>query len=244
MIEIRNISYQIKNRRILGDISCVIEEGKLTAIIGPNGSGKSTLLKCIMRFIDYSGEILIDGKTCSAGFDLAKQISYFDQTQRITFPHTVFDTILMGRRPHAPYRYTQTDYTLTTQTIKELDLIALKNRPINRLSGGELQKAFLARSLVQDTKYMLLDEPFNNLDPFYQITIIKKLIELKNRKSIVLVLHDISMFRFFDTIIMIKNGEIIDTITKDNCTRERLKQLYDTDFDTFYNGKEKIYAPI
>jgi iron complex transport system ATP-binding protein len=119
MIEIRNISYCIKGKCILGGVSCAIEEGKLTAVIGPNGSGKSTLLKCIMRFIDCSGEILIDGTSGLTGFDLARQVSYFAQTQSITFPHTVFDTVLMGRRPHAPYRYSQTDYELTEQAIEQ-----------------------------------------------------------------------------------------------------------------------------
>jgi iron complex transport system ATP-binding protein len=239
MIEMQNISLHIRGKRILGDISCVIEEGKLTAVIGPNGSGKSMLLKCIMRFINYSGEILIDGKSGLAGLDLARQVSYFPQAQSIVFPHTVFDTVLMGRRPHAPYRYTQTDYELTEQIIEQMGLVELKNRPINRLSGGELQKTFFARSLVQDTKYILLDEPFNNLDPRYQIAIIKKLIELKAIKSTVVILHDISMLRFFDSIIKIKDGKII----KDSCNCETLEQLYDINFNTFNNGKENVYMP-
>jgi iron complex transport system ATP-binding protein len=240
MIEIKNFSCEINKKIILKDISCNIADKKLTAVIGPNGSGKSTLLKCIMRFINYSGEILIDGKPCPAGFDLARQVSYFAQTQSITFPHTVFDTVLMGRRPHAPYHYTQTDYKLTGQAIEQMGLIELKNRPINRLSGGEIQKTFFARSLVQDTKCMLLDEPFNNLDPFYQIAIIKKLIELKAGKGIVVVLHDTSLLRFFDTIIMIRNGNIIERV----CICEKLRQLYDIRFDTFNNGKERICMPI
>jgi iron complex transport system ATP-binding protein len=239
MIEIRNVSYRIKDKRILDSISCGIEERKLTAIIGPNGSGKSTLLKCIMRFIPYSGEILIDGKSVSDGFDLARQISYFSQTQNVIFPHSVFDTVLMGRRPHAPYRYRQTDIAVTERAVCRMGLDELKERPINRLSGGELQKTFFARVLAQDTKYMLLDEPFNNVDPYYQIDIIKKLKELKNSKSIVVVLHDIVLLRFFDAVIMIKNGKIV----KDDCKRESLERLYGIQFSEFNNGKETIYMP-
>ena len=237
MIEIRNVSCRLNGQSILDNISCSIEEGKLSAIIGPNGSGKSTLLKCIMKFINYSGEILIDKKPAPKGFDLARQVSWFAQSQNITFPHTVFDVVLMGRRPYAPYRYTENDYELTGQCVEQMGLASLKDRPIDRLSGGELQKVFLARSLVQDTKYMLLDEPLNNIDPNYQISIIKKLIELKNKKGIAVVLHDISLLRFFDTIIMIKNGNSI----KNNYNCKTLEDLYDIHVDKFSNGTEAIY---
>jgi iron complex transport system ATP-binding protein len=239
MIKIQNVSYHIKGKRILNSISCGIEERKLIAVIGPNGSGKSTLLKCIMRFMPYSGEILVDGKSIPSGFDLAKQISYFPQTQNIVFPHTVFDTVLMGRRPHAPYRYTQKDIEITEQAAFKMGLAELKERPINRLSGGELQKTFFTRNLTQDAKYMLLDEPFNNVDPFYQIAIIKTLIELKNSKSIVVVLHDINLLRFFDEIIMIKNGEIV----KDDFNCKSLEKLYGVRFNELDDGKEKYYIP-
>jgi iron complex transport system ATP-binding protein len=239
MIEIRNVSYRIKDKPILDSISCGIEENKLTAIIGPNGSGKSTLLKCIMRFIPYSGEILIDGKSVPGGFDLARRISYFSQTQNGIFPHSVFDTVLMGRRPHAPYRYRQSDFELTERAVCRMGLDALKGRPINRLSGGELQKTFFARTLAQDTKYMLLDEPFNNVDPFYQIDIIKKLTELKNSKSIVAVLHDVGLLRFFDAVIMIKNGKIV----QDYFNGKSLEKLYGVTFKEFSNEEERYYIP-
>jgi iron complex transport system ATP-binding protein len=239
MIEIQNVSCRIKNRCILNTISCEIEEGKLTAIIGPNGSGKSTLLKCIMRFINYSGKILIDGKAFSLRLDLAKQVSYFAQTQDIIFPHTVFDAVLMGRRPHALFRYSQSDCALARQAISQMGLTGFETRPIDSLSGGELQKTFFSRTLVQDTKYMLLDEPFNNVDPFYQITIINKLLELKCSKGIVVVLHDTGLLRFFDTVIMIKDGEIL----KDDHNCGALEQLYNIQFGEFSNGKETVYIP-
>jgi iron complex transport system ATP-binding protein len=192
-----------------------------------------------MRFINYSGEILIAGKSFSGGFDLAKEVSYFSQTQNILFPHTVFDTVLMGRRPYAPYRYTKNDFELTERYIVQMGLAELKERPINCLSGGEQQKTFFARALAQDAKYMLFDEPFNNMDPSYQIKIIEELIKLKSNKTIIVVIHDIGLLRFFDEVIMIKNGEIV----KDDCNQRSLEKLYDISFDAFSNGKIKIYMP-
>jgi len=240
MIEIKNISYQINSKIILNHVSCNIEDNMLTAIIGPNGSGKSTLLKCIMQFLKYSGEILVDGTSSFKGFGLAKQVTYLAQTQNISFPHTVFDTVLMGRRPRAPYRYTKTDFDLTYKMLKQMNLYNFKERPIDCLSGGELQKTLFARCLVQDTKHILLDEPFNNLDPYYQIIILKKLIELKNKKSIAVVLHDISLLRFFDKILIVKDKKIIES---DNyCTL--LEHIYGVKFDKFKNKNEIVNLPI
>jgi iron complex transport system ATP-binding protein len=240
MIEIHNVSYRIKDKHILKNNSCKIDNGKLTAIIGPNGSGKSTLLKCIIRLIKYSGNIIIDGQSVLQRFDLAKKVTYFAQSSTVAFPQTVFNTVLMGRRPHTPYRYIKKDQELTKDAINEMGLTHLTENSIVHLSGGELQKVFFARALVQDTPYLLLDEPFNNLDPYYRSSIIKKLLELKNEKSIIVVLHDIELLRFFDFVIMIKEGEIINNIV--NC--ETLKKLYDVPFKEYGDLQNRIYVPI
>jgi iron complex transport system ATP-binding protein len=188
----------------------------------------------------YRGQIRIDGASSLKGFNLAQQVTYFAQNHTITFPHTVFNTVLMGRRPHSPYYYKTEDKDLTKKYIDEMALGDFVERPINRLSGGELQKVFFARSLVQDTKYMLLDEPFNNLDPHYQIAIIKKLVQLKSEKSIVVVLHDIGWTRYFDDVIMLKEGHIM----KNEINCDTLEQLYDIKFNKFNNGEDSVYVPV
>jgi iron complex transport system ATP-binding protein len=244
MIEIQNVSYNIKNKTILNNISCKIEDNTLTAIIGPNGSGKSTLLKCIMRFLKYTGKIIIDGNSSLNGFSLAKQVAYFSQTHTIMFPHTLFDTVLMGRRPYAPYRYNKNDKELTKEAIEEMRLSDFMERQITGLSGGERQKTFFARALVQDTKHMLLDEPFNNLDPYYQIEIIKKLTSLKRGKTIVVVLHDIGLIRYFDRTIMLKECGIIANVLTAELNCDMLKKLFDIDFAEYNNNKDIIYTPM
>jgi ABC-type cobalamin/Fe3+-siderophores transport system ATPase subunit len=150
----------------------------------------------------------------------------------------------MGRRPYAPYRYSLNDKELTKRFIEEMNLTEFSERAITSLSGGEQQKTFFTRSLVQSAKNMLLDEPFNNLDPYYQIGITKKLIELKNEKSIVIVLHDISMIHYFDRVIMIKNGGIMKDILINDLNCELLKMLFDIDFMEYYGNKDKIYMPV
>ena len=244
MIEIKNVSCKIKNKIIINDISCKIEDTGLTAIIGPNGSGKSTLLKCITQLIKYKGEIQIDMHSSLKGFTLAKHLAYLSQTHTILFPHTVFDTVLMGRRPHAPYRYSQNDYDFVNRIIEEMGLSEFYKKPILNLSGGELQKTFFSRSLVQDTKYMLLDEPFNNLDPYYQVDIIKKLVELKNKKSIIVVLHDTFLLRYFDRVILLKKGQIINNVFTGELNCELLEELYDVSFIEYDKGENCFFMPV
>jgi iron complex transport system ATP-binding protein len=242
MIEIQHLSCTLCGKTILNDISCRLEKGKLTAIIGPNGSGKSTLLKCIMQFIkSYTGKVLIDDENPQQmDMNMAKKVTYFEQNTEIVFPHTVFNTALMGRRPRAPYFYREKDKKITEEKLNDMALTMLRDSSIDKISGGERQKAFFARALAQDTKHILLDEPFNNLDQRFQMAIIKGLTELKENKVIAVVLHDISLLRFFDleSTIMLKDGTVFPG--KVNC--DTLGRLYDVPIKEYRNGEDIIYG--
>jgi iron complex transport system ATP-binding protein len=244
MIEIQHLSCTLCGKTILNGISCRLEKGKLTAIIGPNGSGKSTLLRCIMQFIkSYTGKVLIDEENPrQMDMNMAKKVTYFAQNTEIVFPHTVFNTVLMGRRPLAPYFYREKDKKFTEEILNDMELAALRDSAIDRISGGERQKTFFARALAQDTKHILLDEPFNNLDPRFQMAIVEKLFQLKEKKVIAVVLHDVSLLRFFDlkSVIMLKGGEIFPG--QIDC--DTLEKLYDVPFMEYRNGEDVVYIPV
>ncbi len=183
MLEVKDLSAGYKgasNERydVIRNISFKAERGESLCILGPNGSGKSTLLKSIARIIDYRGSVLISGEDISAVSrkELAKKIALLSQSAQVFFPFTVYETVSMGR-----YAYSQgflknlsaEDRTVIENILKKLDIWENKDRMIDELSGGELQRIFLARTLAQSPELILLDEPSNHLDLKHQIELLK-----------------------------------------------------------------------
>ncbi|GHV86722.1 iron ABC transporter [Spirochaetia bacterium] len=215
MLEIKNLYAGYNDADVIKNISLEARRGEILCIAGPNGCGKSTLLKTIARLLPYRGSITIDGQN-AASFtrkDLAKKIALLGQSSQIYFPYTVYDTISLGRYVHTSgflKNLSVEDKNIITDTIKRLELEDVQNQLVTELSGGQLQRVFLARTLVQDPEIILLDEPTNHLDLKHQIELLQYLsawVREKNR-VIVGVLHDLNLVhRFSDHTILMSDGE-------------------------------------
>ncbi len=236
MIQIQNLDKSIQNKPILKDINVDIKKGRLTSLIGPNGAGKSTLLSAISRLFEYEkGTITIEDKSVLdyKSDDLAKKLSILKQTNHTEMNITVEQLVNFGRFPYSKGRMKKEDYEKVEYALDLLQLKEIRDRNIKTLSGGQRQRAYIAMTIAQDTDYILLDEPLNNLDMKHSVQIMQILRALCREldKTIIIVLHDINFASCYsDDIIALKDGEIIKADTKDNVIQsDILKELYEMD---------------
>lgn len=247
MIQVGNLTKTIHNQTILEDISIVIEKGKLTSLIGPNGAGKSTLLSAICRLIRFDeGEVKIDGQLMSdyKNNDLSKKISILKQTNHTEMNITVEQLVNFGRFPYSKGLLTKEDHEIVNDALDLLQLQDIRHRNIKSLSGGQRQRAYIAMTIAQDTEYILLDEPLNNLDMKHAVQIMQTLQMLahKMNKAIVIVLHDINFASCYsDQIVALKNGRLVKSDLKDNVIQSNvLSDLYDMDIQIEHIRNQRI----
>lgn len=226
ILELKNIEFSYNGFPVLRGIEFAVREGEIISILGVNGAGKSTLLKCINGILKpQKGEIFIDHTNIkrTSRTEIAKALALVPQRSEQSFI-TVFDAVLLGRKPYIKWDVTKNDIEITERVLSILGLKKLSLRYINELSGGEFQKVVIARALVQQPKVILLDEPTNNLDPknqFEVMDIIKKISKRKGISSII-VMHNINLaLRLSDRFILLKEGKVfaeggLEIITKDN----------------------------
>lgn len=213
-LSVQNLEFAYRSTPVFSGMNMKIPKGSLVSVLGPNGSGKSTFLKCVDRILSPNdGKIYIDQEDVSSleRMELAKKISYVPQSSVRVFPHSVFEIILMGRRPHLGWTSSGEDEERVWDVITLLGLEDIALDPFNELSGGQQQKVLIARALVQDTDLMLLDEPTSNLDVWHQLDVMKIVSEMVNKKGIttLMAVHDLNMAsRYSDLIILMKQGII------------------------------------
>ena len=248
MFKINNVNKNYGFQKVLSEINLEIPQNKLTCIIGPNGAGKSTLLNAISRLIKVDkGDILIDSKNLKDWDkkELSKTLSIMKQLNNINVRLTIADLVAFGRYPYSEDRLTENDYQKINEALEYTGLSSIKDKYIDELSGGQKQRTYIAMTLAQDTEYILLDEPLNNLDIKHILEVmhlLKKLVEEQN-KTIILVVHDINIASTFaDYIIAMKNGEIIESgLTEDIINNEILYKIYEINFQ-IENFKNKNFC--
>ncbi|SCZ64729.1 iron complex transport system ATP-binding protein [Epibacterium ulvae] len=235
MIQIKSLSHTITDTPILQDINLELPQGQITALIGPNGAGKSTLLNAIGRQIEVAhGTVTLDGSdiTQIAPRDLARQMAVVAQHLAVGSRIRVADLVGFGRWPHSQGRTTPTDQTIIEQAIEEFDLIALRHRFLDELSGGQRQRAFIAMAYAQDTCWLLLDEPLNNLDLKHARTLMAQLRRMVEHagKSVVIVLHDLNYtLSWADHVVAMCDGKVVFTgPAAQVATAQSLTDLYET----------------
>ena len=245
MIEASKLSFSYGNKKILNNISFKIFENDRLCIIGPNGSGKTTLLKSLCNILDFQGSVLIDGKNIK-DIEVYKTVSFMSQISEIYFDYSVFDTVMLGR--YASFKDKifsipdKKDKEIVLECLEKVKIIHLKDKSINRLSGGELQKVFLARVFAQNPKIILMDEPANHLDLNSQIELIYNLKEWasKEDRCIVAVMHDINnVFNFANKILLLNKGEVLYFGESENFNFELLNKIYNVDVAEYMRNSLK-----
>ena len=238
MIEIKNIFKKYRDKHVVNDVSFSIEKGKITSFIGPNGAGKSTVLGIVTRLIDGDGgEVIIEGKSLSDYHtkDLAKKIAILKQSNNISLKLTIRELVSFGRFPHSEGNLNAEDEKYIDEAIEYMKLSEIQDKYLDELSGGQRQRAYIAMVIAQNTEYILLDEPLNNLDMSHSVQMMKVLRDLCDDlgKTIVLVMHDINFASCYsDNIVALKNGRIEKVGTTDEIVRkEVLEDIYEMDFD-------------
>lgn len=230
VLRVNNLEFGYKDNLVIKDISFDIKEGSFVSIIGPNGSGKSTLLKTINNLYNpNSGTIELYGKDILSykKRDLAKKIALVPQDTNIEYDFTVEDIVMMGRHPYKKRFENEDDldYKIVNEALSLTNTLNLKNRMINQISGGERQRAIIAKALAQKPAIILLDEPTSNLDINHQMDVLNLLKKLnkENGLTVILVIHDINLAcRYSDEIILLNQGKILgigspeEVITVDN----------------------------
>ena len=217
MIEVRDFSFAYNDKNVLTHLSAHFPLGTFCAIVGPNGAGKSTLLKAIAKLLDKTSGIFIDGTPLNeySFATLAKKVAYVPQRQDVVFDFSVSDTVMMGRNPYqgrwaAP---SDADMEIVAEALAMTHLSELKERMLLQLSGGELQRTYIARAIAQQTPILLLDEPLSNLDVAHQLEIMEIVSDLNRNKNttVLFVVHDFSMaMRYASSVLLMEAGRIVD----------------------------------
>lgn len=253
MLQVENLSFKIKEKKILVQAGFQVHEGEFVGIIGPNGSGKSTLLKNVYKVLKpQEGKIMFMNRDLltMSNREMAQQLAVVIQEQEASFDFTVEEVVMMGR--HAKKKMMESeneaDREIVHQTLRATGLYEIREQSFITLSGGEKQRAFIARALVQDTPCLLLDEPTNHLDIKYQLELMN--LVKAQKKTVVAVIHDLNIASMYcDRLYALKEGEIVASGTpKQVLTPEFIKEVYEVEAEIvddirgqsrilFYSGK-------
>lgn len=247
MVEVKNLFKKYNNKTVVEDVSIEIMKGKITSFIGPNGAGKSTVLSMISRLITRdSGEVLIEGKDMGKfnSNELAKKIAILKQANHINIRLTIRELVAFGRFPYSQGKLTKEDWKYVDEAIEYMELADMQDKFLDQLSGGQQQRAFIAMVIAQNTEYVLLDEPLNNLDMKHSVQIMKVLRRLADElgKTVIIVIHDINFASSYsDYIVALKDGKVVHNgPTEQVINSNVLKEIYDMDIEIQSINDNKI----
>lgn len=238
MIKLDKLTKAFGENKVVDAASAEFEKGKVTSIIGPNGAGKSTLLSMASRLMaKESGSIYIDCKEISDWDtkELAKKLAVLRQSNNITMRFTVREMVSFGRFPYSQGNLTKEDNDVIERAINYLDLESIQHKYLDQLSGGQRQLAYIAMVIAQDTDYVFLDEPLNNLDIKHSLQIMRNIQKLAHEmnKAVVVVIHDINFAACYsDIIIALKRGKIVANGNVEAVIQaDVLADIYETPFN-------------
>lgn len=234
MIKIKQLTKMFGKKTVVDDVSVNIEPGTITSFIGPNGAGKSTLLSMVSRLLNAdTGEVLLDKNDVKKwkSNEFAKRVSILRQANYINVRLTIRELVSFGRYPYSKGNLTEEDNQFVEQAMEYMNLTDMQDMYLDELSGGQRQRAFIAMVIAQDTDYILLDEPLNNLDMKHSVQIMKILRKLVDEmgRTVVIVLHDINFASVYsDRIVAMKNGKLVKNgRTNEIINSDTLREIYD-----------------
>ena len=237
MIDIKNLTVTYKDTPALENINVKLSKSKIIGIVGPNGAGKSTLIKAILNIIPSKGIITIDDKVSK---EQLSNVAYVEQKIKIdyNFPIKVRECVSLGIYPKVGLfkKLKKEDWKKVDDALKLVGLEEYSNRQISELSGGQFQRVLIARCLVQEAKYIFLDEPFIGIDSVSEEIIMNTIRKLRdNGHTILIVHHDLrKVHAYFDEVLLLNKKLISYGSTKETFTRENLTNTYGTDL--FFMG--------
>lgn len=237
MIEVNQVSVCVSNLTLLNQVSFQVMEQDRLMIVGPNGAGKSTLVHAISQGIPYEGKVLYEGMNLASmkPRDLAKKIGFLSQKNEVNYSFTVEEIVSLGRYAYHKDIFStyKEDRALVEEALELTGLQDKRKQSVLTLSGGELQRTFLAQLLAQDPQVLILDEPTNHLDLQYQtqlFTLIDQWMRNKKR-AVVAVVHDLSLASYFgNKFILLDKGNLSAYGSKETVlSKEKLDQAYQMD---------------
>ena len=248
MLSVRDLMFRYGETPILKGVSFDAEPNTIISILGPNGTGKTTLLKCLCNLHrPQEGSITIDGKEVleMPNREIAKHIGFVPQS---TPPsrNTVFDTALIGRKPHMDWGMTKRDYEITWEILKALKLDHLALRKSNEISGGEFQKVQIARAIIQEPDVLILDEPSNNLDISNQHRTMHTIMDFVRSRGMctIMTMHDINLaVHYSDKLLFLKDGKVAAYGGMEIVTEDLIEQVYGIESEIIYHRGVPLVVP-
>lgn len=251
-ITVQDLTFSYQSTPTLNKVSMQLQTQEVLGMVGPNGSGKTTLLKCINKILEpKQGTILLGEQAIKkmSRLQVAKQIGYVPQAQTtISEQLSVFEMVLMGRRPHITWQNSEKDNQKVWEALKTLNIEKLAMRNFYELSGGEQQRVLVARSVAQEAKVLLLDEPTSNLDIKHQLEVMEltqTLVETQGLAAAIAI-HDLNLAaRYCDKILMMKNGVIFAAGAPSKVLSvENIGEVYGVEVEINYSRNNLYIVPI
>jgi len=249
MLSVENLEFSYKTKKVLQDISFEAEGNSVVSLLGPNGVGKTTLLKCICNIHrPQKGVVSVNGTDVLklSRRELARHVGYVPQKSPAVRA-TVFDSVLIGRRPYIEWNATQDDISKTWAAIRALGLEELSLRYLDELSGGEFQKVQVARAIVQEPDVLIMDEPTSNLDIANQHMTMHMVIDAVRSKGVctLMTMHDINLaVHYSDRLLFMKDGRIAAYGGTEIITEELVKEVYGIDVDVIDHRGAPFIIPL
>ena len=238
MIKLTGLSKKYGKTLVVDDANAMFPKGEVTSIIGPNGAGKSTLLSMASRLTESdAGEVVIGDKLLAEWDtkELAKHLAVLRQSNNINMRFTIRELVCFGRFPHSQGRLKDEDHKVVDTALEHLGITDIQNKYLDELSGGQRQMAFIAMVVAQDTDYVFLDEPLNNLDIKHSVEIMQTLRRLAHEfnKAVVIVIHDINFASCYsDNIVAMKKGQVVKSGKVSEVVEESvMESIYEIPFE-------------
>lgn len=247
MLTVENLKFKYHNGpEVLKQVSFSIEAGQFMAILGNNGAGKSTMLKCFNKILAAKhGSVSMDGENLlnMSNREISKRMAFVAQSVP-DIQMTVHDIVMLGRKPYMRWGFTEEDHEIVHRAMGQLDLLPMRGRFLNQLSGGERQKVMLARALAQQPKILLLDEPTSSLDLQNQYQVLQIVKDICHNSGIasIVVIHDLNLaLRFCDRFLLLKDGLVYRCGDKSVLDRQAIREVYGVDADVVeINGQHLV----
>lgn len=247
----QNLSFSYNTRSIFSDVNLELKAGQVSTFIGPNGAGKSTLIRCLCHlYRPATGFVYLGEQELSLlpPQKRARIMGYVPQHEKETFSISVYEAVLLGRRPHIEWRVREKDLQVVQEVLETLQITDFADRNLSTLSGGERQKVAIARALAQEPSVLLLDEPTSSLDLCHQLEILELVRNLAHQKglTVLMILHDLNLAaRYSDQVFLIWNQGIYTSGSPaEVLTPKHIREVYGVEVEVVKTPWGDVFVPF